>query len=191
MAYSKSIKTLEKRRQLLKDLELGRGCVWRTDNADRLAYQLREALSIARLYKERYPALAQAADNFRIEVLSPTSVQATPLQQTEASVLVDGGVVDQNPTPGKVSLNLMGPQTPESIIQTWHDVQPSNDPMVWPQANLDREALRTLEQWASKRTPPWLVIVDGGAVMLHPHTRTLESMAWRPATVPAKPLEEG
>lgn len=185
MAYSESRKTLAKVRHYLADLEKGVGTKWNLApgvSARHFAYKMREGLYIANLYKEEYPELAQAYATFRIEIVGKHDVQAVFKNRT-----LDGSVNGQVTVHGLEGAEhgpttLAGEQTAASMIGAWHNAQPSNTPMTFPNANLDREELEKLYRWAEARTPKWLLMVaDGGRITLTPYTRDLDGLGWDPS----------
>jgi hypothetical protein len=164
VGYSKSIKTLESRLGWLDKLQKGEADKWiLTEGSDPelFAYQVREALYIASLYPGAYPELAQAQKYFRIERVDDHTVQAVPRPEPVAIAgRGEPGVSTQGLVHGEKSPpNLMGQQTADSVIQAWHNMQPSNTPMHFPQAKLDVEQLERLYQWGMSRTPQWLLFV--------------------------------
>jgi hypothetical protein len=191
MAYSESEKTLEKIRPQLARLEAGNACIWTglkgiSGGSRRFAYKLREGLFIAKLYKDKYPDLAKAADNFKIERVDADKVQAVVATKgtTETPVLVDAPaaapVVNQGlAVAEKKPVNRAGPQSAATIIQVWHDVQPSNTPLTFPQANLSREEKLKLHTWATGRH--LMLFIADARVTMQPYTTNLAGLEWSPA----------
>jgi hypothetical protein len=191
MAYSESKKTLDKIRPQLQKLEIGEECVWTglkgiAGGSQRFAYKLREGLYIARQHPSDYPDLARAAENFRIEridadkvqaVLAPKGTNETPVLSKAAKpaeTVVNQGMAEA----GKAPVNRVGPQTAASIIQAWHDVQPSNSPLTFPQAALGREEKVKLYQWAIQRH--LLIFIADSRVTMQPFTSNLAGLNWTP-----------
>ena len=184
MAYSESRKTLAKVRPYLADLEKGVGTKWTLQehgSARHFAYKIREGLYIGSLYPEEFPELALAHATFRIEIVGRQIVQAVFKNRT-----LDGSVAGTVTVHGlegaeRGPTTLAGEQTAASMIGAWHNAQPSNTPMTFPQANLNREELEKLHRWAEARTPRWLLMVaDGGRITLTPYTRDLDGLGWDP-----------
>lgn len=184
MAYSESTKTLEKIRPLLSDLEKGLGTKWTLVNgmsARDFAYKVREALYIATLYPSQYPELAKAHGLFRIEKVDKSTVQAVFKNRTLDMGAISAVTVHGLETAEHGPVTLAGEQTAASVIGAWHAAQPSNTPMHFPQANLERGELLKLYTWAAKRTPRWLVMVaNDGALTLTLWTRDLDGLGWEP-----------
>lgn len=189
MGYSRSPKTLEAIRPLLDDLERGLACVWEVAPGEehKWAYKVREALYIARLFPDRYPALAQAADAFKVEVAERGRVRAVTAGNTlqpkvlgSAVPIVSQGLDDDQPgLAHKVrSVSLTGSQTAASIMKAWYLSQPSNHPLYFPQAVLDRQELLELYRLAADQH---LIFFESeGAITLQRTTMDLMDLAWSP-----------
>lgn len=201
MGYSTNPRTLDQIRPLLDNLEKGLSCTWEVSagSENKWAYKVREALYIARLYKDRYPALAQAADAFKIEIAQRGVVRAVPAGNTlEPRVLSSGGPVTVNhgidgDTPGLAhktrSVSLTGPQSAESILHAWFMTQPSNQPLYFPDAALDHNELIKLHGLASDQN---LIFFESeGAITLQHRTADLVEFAWDPTLLesPEEPIE--
>lgn len=189
MAYSISPKTLERIRPLLKPLEEGTSWRWTAPGAARLlAYKLREGLYIARLYREQYPDLARASENFRIQVIDNDNVQATQKQSftTEVMAAVESHNGEQ-PTAMIVSgteiagkpHELVGPTSAAQIVGFWTSAQPSNSAFTFPQATLDMAEMVKLYEWATERK--LLIFYSNGRITLQRRTKSLEGLEWTPA----------
>lgn len=186
MGYSRSKVTLEKIRPFLSDLEQGLSCSWEVPAGQegQWAYKVREALYIARLYENDYPDLARVAERFKVRIVREGLVEAKPGGNTTQPKLIRGstvthGVDDETVSPltGR-SAATDGKQTADTIVQAWHDVQPSNSPLYFPEAELESEDLVKLYNWATKRN---LIFFESfGAITLQPKTRDLEDLAWHP-----------
>jgi hypothetical protein len=187
MGYSRSEKTLKDRLLYLNNLQEGKGDKWVLAvgiEPEKFAYKIREALHVASIFKEKYPTLAKAHADFKIEVVDRRTVQA--VYRPRQLGLVTGGesgvVTHGLESAEKGPTTLAGQQTALSIIQAWHNAQPSNSPMKFPQASLERDELLKLFEWCNKRTPPWLMFVaEGGAITLSPHTADLDGLGWDPS----------
>lgn len=187
MAYSDSPETLRKILPLLQPLAEGKSWRWSApDNARMLAYKLREGLYIARTHPTEFPELAQAAGQFRIEVVNKDTVQAVQKRQftTEAMAAADAGntsaavVVTGTEMAGKLH-ELVAPESAIRIIQFWMDAQPSNGPFSFPRSTLNMEEMTKLYNWATARK--WLIFYAEGRITLHRPTKDLEGMEWTPA----------
>ena len=206
MGYSTSRLTLNAQIEAgnLDQLLRGQGCRWivQPGEASKFAYKIREALYIARLYADDYKTLADAAANFTIEVVNPTTVQArltkTP---TEATILTAAPephgqppVRSQAPTHGldiaRRPITTAGQQTEFSIIDVWQKAQPSLDPIHFPDAALSNEQLERLWKWAEGRTPSLMIMVSGNGLTLSPIDEAVIEYAWRPITAPAPTQED-
>ena len=184
MGYSKSKKTLEKIRPQLAQLELGLNASWRTQEggADFFAYKVREALFIAKLYREEYLELAKMADTTRVVVVSPSLVETKAAVGTPEAVIQSGNaaVVVQGLAEGGREPSTTSPHTAAAVIAEWQRRQPSNDKLHFPQANLPREELLKLHTWASNLTPSWLFFEFDGAITLQPYSRDVAELSWSP-----------
>jgi hypothetical protein len=186
MSYSKSLKTLEARLPLLDKLQRGEGDRWvlsEGSDPDKFAYQIREALFIASLHAGVYPELAAAHRRFRIEIADKRSVQAVPRPEPTR---VEGRTSPEVTTHGlvngeKAPTALMGKQSAASVMQAWHNMQPSNTPMYFPHAKLDEAELLELYQWGLARTPPWHLFVGiSGQLTLRMRQGDESGLFWEP-----------
>lgn len=185
MGYSESRKTLERIRPFLSELEKGLGTRWDLVDgvsATDFAYKMREGLYIATLYKEEYPELALAHATFRIERVDRRTVQAVfknkTLNMRDATVVTVHGLdnAEKGPT------TLMGQMDATRVIGAWHNMQPSNTPMHFPQAAMTKEELIKLYTWAEKRTPKWLLLVaNDGSLTLQMWSRDMDGLGWDPS----------
>lgn len=182
MGYSRNPATLLKLRPILTELEAGRTCHWRTDSDPfRLAYKIREALYIAKLYPARFPALAAAADHFTLRVVDK-SVEAIPksyAQPLDGQMMI--GEKDQPSTEPVVFSRFFegnGGQTAMSIIQAWHEAQPSQGALHWPNAHLTKDELIKLYNWTQEIH--WLMFEADGGLTLKPWDDELATYAWSP-----------
>jgi hypothetical protein len=180
VGYSTSPKTLDRIREHLKPLEEGRSCSWTISDgaAGKFAYKVREALHIARLHSADFPALARAAETFRIIVKDPRTVVAEPKnQELEASVVMpsygDGAPVGTDA---------------RSIIAEWEKQRPQKS-IHFPEAALPGSELLKLFDWAEDEG--WLLFVAHPALTLRRHEPELAEYSWRPEDLTEEPLDLG
>ena len=190
MGYSTSTYTLDERIRSgeLDLLAKGQACTWivSTGNASKFAYKIREALYIARAHADQYPALAQAADQYVIEVANASTVFARYTgANTEATVLATGG--SENTATATHGLEKAGraiqsngPQSQFTIIDTWRKAQPSNEPIYFPTASLDDEQLEQLWLWSQNHRPPLMLMVSGESVTVSLWNESVARYAWAP-----------
>lgn len=211
--YSKNPLTAEKMLPLLGPIIAGQLCTWETEvgQADHLAYKIREALYIARLYRDRWSAgalhataqnpdelwkaeallsISRMAERVRIVVTSPSTVEAR-LQKgvPEAMVLTGGGAPMQGyENPGR-SVVTITKQTVWSIQEAWRAQQPSNTPLHFPNASLSYDELVQLHAWAEPLG--LLLFVVDGALTVQRKSLDLVEYAWQPrAAVEDVPAED-
>jgi hypothetical protein len=186
MAYSRSESTLKRMLPDLAPIARGRTQKWDTEpgRAWYMASRIREALYIARnVFPHRYPELAAAARSFVIEVLDDHTVQARPTSNTPATAISNGEGLTETETPThdvtpthglelalSVPRTIVGQRTATDIISWWLRAQPTNDKLVFTEVQLDDHELDMLAQWASSRTPRWMIVVNRaeGIVTLSP-----------------------
>lgn len=184
MAYSRSESTLKKMLPELQELALGRAQAWIVTQGTphEWAYKIREALFIARIYKDKYPELAKAAESFTVLVDGNRVDARRARNTTEAVALADvhTGINTGLELAGR-SVSVSGAQSPFTIIEAWRKSQPSNQPMNFPQAALTEEALGILYKWAQSWKPPLMLMVDGASVTVGPADHHVIQYAWRPA----------
>lgn len=185
MGYSTSIKTLERVRQYLGDLEEGRGTRWvlaEGASPNKFAARIREALKIAEENPTYIPALADARSKFRIEIVDRRTVQAifkSPQIDVIKTEIVHQGLVHSEK--GR-PLDVMTPASAAQVIQVWHNVQPSNERLHFPSSELDRDEMIKLYKWCKERPIPWYIILGaGGELTLCPYFNGVESIEWTPA----------
>lgn len=199
MAYSESIRTLENRRHLLTSLEAGQSSRWVTDKgrAQNLARQIREALSIAAKNADAYPALARAAEMFKIEVPNSSTVQAVP-KERKATVVGEAFTphtrgsddLEGDEGPGGGGLAFGSPQvrvgltTADQVIDAWVKHLPSNDLMNFPSTVLPYAELEKLHRWATARTPRLMFFVPEGSLTLSVAEDGVEEHSWHPTVTP-------
>jgi hypothetical protein len=180
MGYSTSRKTLDQVRQYLTNIEAGVGDRWvlaEGASVHKFATRIREAFHIAALYPRDYPTLKDAQKKFRVEIVDKRTVQAV-YKSPQIDPVVTQGLARGEKNPPDVA----GGHTAASIIQVWHNAQPSNERFHFPQANLNFEELVQLYNWAKARQPEWYVLVGtSGEVNLCPHTKGIEQIQWEPS----------
>lgn len=188
MPYSTKVSRLQELLPMLGDLTEGRSQRWEVPEgqAQLLAYRIREALYIAALNAEAFPVLAKAAAQFKIQVISPTIVQATPKQafQTEAVKLVEAGggenaTVVQGLEPAGKPHELVAPSSATEVVGFWTEAQPSNSKFTFPQHQLDLSELTKLYHWTLARG--WLMFVTPDNLTLVKTTKSLEDSSWHPS----------
>lgn len=194
MGYSSNPAVLEARRSWLTELELGRACRW-TTKADfnvtrRRAYELREALYIASLYPDAYPALAQAHSNFQITIIKPGLIEAKPkLDQSDLAV-VSGSVPIHGIEPFGKPLGTVGITTADQAIEAWQAHAPSLDAINFQQSALSLTELTLLYNWAIDHTPKLMMLVGEGFLTLSLRDAEVAGYAWQPPQTAAKPEED-
>jgi hypothetical protein len=193
MAYSRSEETLKAMLPDLQELNLGRSQAWLVTQGTphEWAYKVREALFIAKRYKDRYPKLAEAADLFSIFV-DGNKVEARRARNTTEVAAYSGAGINQGLELAGRSVSTSGAQSPFTIIEAWRKSQPSNQAMHFPQAALSDEALAILYKWAQSWKPPLMLMVDGEAVTVGPADAHVVKYAWQPPderAIVKKPVE--
>lgn len=186
MGYSTSITTLDKARQYLTNLEQGVGARWvlpEGASPHKFAARIREALKIAEDNPQHIPSLADAKRKFRIEIVDKRTVQAiykSPQLAVEVSEVPEQGLVHSEK--GR-PLDVMSPATAAQVEQVWRNVQPSNERLHFPNAQLTFEELVELYRWCKNDRKPELYMLLGtsGELTLCPYFNGVESLEWTPA----------
>lgn len=195
MGYSINREVLEARRDLMAELELGRACRW-TTAADmratkQLAYDIREALYIASLYPQEFPALARARESFSIFVIKPGLIEAKPRSSATAPAVVRH---DETPIHGLGPFgreqSTVGKTTATEIVEAWDAHAPSLDPINFQQTTLPPEELRALYNWAIAHTPHLMLLVGDGFLTVSLRDPDVDAFAWHPPQAPPKPEPE-
>lgn len=187
MGYSRNPAVLETRRESLSELELGRACRWHTtkdwQTTEKEAYKLREALYIASLYPEKYPALALARDSFEIAVVEPGLIEARATKSGEPDQLrLHAGP----PTPvhglaaAGPEVPLVGLTTAAEVERSWQRHLPSLDSLNFQQTRLPPGELVTLWEWANANTPRLMLLVGEGFITVSLRDAEVEAYAWHP-----------
>ncbi len=190
MGYSTSTYTLDERIRSgeLDLLAKGQACTWivSTGLASKFAYKIREALYIARLHADQYPSLAQAADQYVIEVANASTVFARhTASNTEATVLATGGSDNTGTTTHGLekagrAIQSNGPQSQFTIIDTWRKAEPSSDSIHFPTADLNDEQLEQLWLWSQNHRPPLMLMVSGESITVSLWDEHVGQYAWTP-----------
>lgn len=167
MGYSRSPDTLRKIEAALQPLALGEPCVWTTDTPATWAYQVREALFIARLHPDQFPALAMASATFIIGVQDSRHVYAKRIPPSrEAQVVPAVGAMQQQRREEAGSKTLAQAFGFPDIVQFWIDCQPTNEPIRILDAPLSDGELEELASWAAALPRPLMVLRPKGTTSL-------------------------
>lgn len=164
MGYSHSAVTVENARPYIDSLLGAEEVVWRTSprRARWLAAKIREALTIAREdFPEEYPEFA--AMKVKVEVLSGERVRARPrdIPQVEVdSVLIESVI------PRVRAASELGTFDTAGIKARWEIKSPLEERLHFPEANLPKEGLLDLYEWAQANGV--LMFENAGAVTLLP-----------------------
>lgn len=167
MGYSRSTSTVRKILPQLQMLAEGKPCRWETlpGKAHRWATQVREALFIAARNAGEFPTLANAAQLYTIREVDDHTVVAERTGNTpEAVVRTEAWEQNKPPiTPRQgmqpvTQTTLPSPRMASDIIAHWLRVQPTNDILSFPDAQLDDEEMTKLSNFMSTRTPAWMVL---------------------------------
>lgn len=175
MAYSTSRKTLEAMLPLLEPLKSG-PCEWTTppELVAKLAYKIREAFYIARLYRDEYPEIAQAADTYKLSVSRDGIIRAVHATVQTARVTQIAA-----PTRQAASLEHFGSQSVESILRAWRDAQMKGQRKLhFGEARLSPAELMELFDWCADNE--CLFFESAGAITLQVHDPDLADFAWSP-----------
>lgn len=179
MGYSKNISTLRTMRPQLALLIELQPCRWERpgEDADRWAYKIREALSLAvRVTRQNAGnaedwiiALAAAKEKFEIRVINPRLVEASFATDLETSIRPTPVV--QGMAPAGRSHTVGEVKTLEDLMSIWQGAQPTNDPIHFPNCLLSDQDLALAADWATTLRPPWMLLKPKGtqAVTLAPN----------------------
>lgn len=171
MGYSKSIASVLNMEASLQMLAQQKPCSWDvpegvTDEraADRLAYKIRQALRIAYRHKTRFPDLAEAYLRFEIQVVGDTLVQAVvkPSKNTSGAIEAGAPIRHGMELAGSAPMVLAMVSSPEEVVKVWHNAQPTNDRIHFPEALLNDAQLKELAAWAASLTPSWMLLRPKG-----------------------------
>lgn len=192
LGYSTNPTVLEARRPALIELEEHRACKWTFDGANaevtkRRAYEIREALYIAKLHAADYPALAAAYDIFSIHIVGLGVIEAR-LKDSRDALLTPAALI---PTHGLQPWGLSQPTTAmesaDQIIDTWRAHLPSNDPVHCAQTTLPLTELKRLYVWATSQQPRLMLLVGDGFITIALREAGAEPYAWAPPPEPPLP----
>lgn len=187
MGYSSNPAVLEARRELLVELELGRACRWTCkpdrDVTRRKAYEIREALYIASIHPEDYPALALAHKAFAIKIIKPGLIEAVRKPGVEAADLKPKNDIPVHGIePFGRPVQTVAVSSAREVIKAWEDHAPSLDAINFPQSTLSVVELTVLWHWANEHTPR-LMILGGeadGFLTLSLRDPEMGDYAWAP-----------
>lgn len=197
MGYSENPDVLEARRESLSELEAGHACRWHTTKNKRVtrrkAYELREALYIASLFPEKYPALAEAHRTFSIHVIEPGLIEAKlkPTHTDDLKVMPGAEPPIHGIGPWGRPTSTVGKTTAEQVIESWQAHMPSLDPVHFQQTFLPHDELVKLYEWSRTQTPRMMILTAEGEGWLTLSLRdaSMDDFAWKPSQ-PAPPLVE-
>lgn len=191
--YSKNPSTAQRLLPLLSSIEAGELCTWETEHgqSDYLAYKIREALYIARLYRDwsQFSQLAKMSERIRIVTTGPSTVEARLAKGTpEALILTGSGTPTSGyENPGRSSVVLTR-QTVATIREAWQRQQPSNTPLHFPSADLSYDELVELYGWAEGLG---LILFEvDGALTVQRKTLELAKLAWAPSAPSGEDVPE-
>lgn len=187
MGYSKNVSTLRNMQSQLALLIQLKPCRWERPgkDADRWAYKIREALSLAERITRKNAGdaedwivtLASARKMFEIRVISETLVEAS--FKTDAEVALQPTPVVQGMAPAGRAHTLGEVKSLEDMMSVWSLAQPTNDPIHFPECLLSDSDLMLAADWASALRPPWMLLRPRGtnSVTLAPHDSRVPSEA--------------
>jgi hypothetical protein len=194
MGYSKSRVTLNRRLKEHPEFfeALARGqparLVDAPDSASHNSYKVHEALYVASLHSQFYPALAAAHGRFSIEILDSRTIQARPKEGPTAGAVASG---DATPEQGRESAapafapqTVAGLKTATDIISFCIRRFPTNDSFHFPNAELSEEELGKVWRWCQTLTPKRVIIKPRGtnAISISNKNPSIPKTAiWRPA----------
>lgn len=188
--YSTNPETLRKILPLFEGLAEGdMTAAWEVEpgTTDYWSQKLREGLYIARLYPEEFPLLARVASRVRIVKINEGRIQAQPAKHFSLPTSAGaGGAAPTTFEDAEHTTTFVGQQTPESIVATWTEMQPSNAALLFPQAGLGANEMMRLFEWAS---PLGLLLFRSGlTITVSRRRRGIEKLAWSPADLSGEEL---
>lgn len=178
MGYSSSRETLNAFRGALSKLEQGKECRWAP--ADRgfkpqwFAYKVREALHIAALYPDEYPALATMAKRVKItiegsyvyaRIKEPALVASVPTDVPSTKSALD--VIDV-------------PSSADMIMRAWMVSQPRVTPLTFKQTDLSFADMRSIYEWARALPLRVVLIPDDRTLTLAVEDENNVDIQWVP-----------
>ncbi len=188
MAYGINPSIVDARREMLRDLEAGRPARWFTEKTPRAtrkqAYEIREALSIAARYPDRYPGLAAAAENFSIFEVEDGIVEARPRTSPRTATSVTGSTPTHGLEPHGKPVSTIGLSKAYQCINSWYEHLPSSDPIHFLDTKLDEDELRELWKWAQANEPRLMMLVGDSTITLSLVDITVFEFAYNPPPIP-------
>lgn len=162
MAYSTSPYTLVKIEMELMPLASGKTIKWlrpaneRQGWASNQGYKVREAMKIALLYPERFPALAKVAEHVTVKILSATEVEARVDIKVPASTVVSEPLAApvHRPSATRQDYALLPMDEVKQVIAEWEGSGVAH----YDKTVLGPEQLRELALWADKQVPKLMVV---------------------------------
>jgi hypothetical protein len=179
MAYSTNPITVERMLPYLEPLRGGNEVKYKAPGRARwLAYRIREALAVAKLHPERFPDFAALGDTLRVLVRGFDEVHVVHKQRIEVEALPQWA---ESPAPAaRAEAVVREVISPEVIVQEWVREGRGGDKLYFPNADLDREALLQLHEWAQEAGV--LLFENLGALTLMPlaGNEELREFTWDP-----------
>ena len=163
MAYSKSPFTLKKIEAQLEPLTRGQTCVYRRPEsaspnwASLWSYKIREGLSIAKLYPEKFPALTKIASSVEVRVLSSQEVEAS------VTISVAPALFEITKTQLQTWPSITAPITSiEQIKADWT----GHGSLHYPATSLGYNDIIALAQWSNAQSPLLMVLYSARTTSL-------------------------
>jgi hypothetical protein len=200
--YSKNPQTLVAVRDQLRDLAKGLSTQWTVPphSEDYWLYKFREGLYIAKLLQSSgshlpgctgepcdclVPELALAAGSFKLEFVRTGLIQAVPRKNStlpQVTGIAEHGLdADPRGSYSGRAPSLLGPQSADSIMTAWFEIQPSNSTLHFPDAALDNSQLLRLFQLAQAQH--LIFFEHQGAVTLQKAQKQMEGLHWSPEDI--------
>lgn len=207
MPYSDDKRRLEQMMPYLKRLAEGLDVEFRITrgSANTVAFRLREALRLARIYANEFPLLAKYAGDYSIRVVSQTKVVAhrrTPLLdvqtleplpasrvpevltldpvEAELTRRIGAKGVELESLRTEAQKELLGAQTPISIVDAYMRLGGIRPTLNFPEAGLDDKELKELWAWADGHTPRLMLMVAEPSVTVALFDPMAAEYSWRP-----------
>jgi hypothetical protein len=185
MPYSKNPDRLVQLLPFMTHLIEGQDCFWNVEGRkvtpETLAYRLREALYIGRLYKDRFPRVAAISDDVTIEIdgfrviakHGRTLHVPMPQPMQDYAAQQQSYVFERQPAPMEIRYSL------ETIGALWSKRTQGkvNLPMYTP----SNEELVSLYEWGLTQSPPVMLMPSDNSLTLIEHDEELDGMNWTPA----------
>lgn len=191
MGYRNNPELVEQRMYLLEPLLSGENCYWSIspptrDEAENVAFKIREALRIARQWKNRFPDLAKIANEFSIHVVGPGRLEGRRKTHTR----VETGELGA-PTQGLEPFGKEVPQdhlfSADQVIASWRLHQPSNDPLSFTHTALSYEEMVKLWTWCQAQVPKLVLLASDERLTVSLKDPTIEEFTWKPTVPPEVP----